>query len=152
MKTKAVGLLAVVGMWCAGLYASELPEAQRLEIQAEIDALEARRAEAFVSGDCDTVLSFFDGDGVFFIRGRQLPSRQAILHTCRAVPRPFPTAGVQQNEVHVLSPDTAYSVQAFSLPEARNEVVSKVWKRFDDGWRIVHLHVSITDVSEGAQR
>jgi hypothetical protein len=81
---------------------------------------------------------------------------QSILHACRAVSRPFPTDGVQQNEVHVLLPDTAYSVQEYSLPTgdlpadiSRNELVSKVWARFDDGWRVVHLHVSITDVQAG---
>jgi hypothetical protein len=95
---------------------------------------------------------------------RTFRTRRDLLRACGTMTagRGGPSRRVEQEDVHVLGSDAAYTVTRYVVTRPRPagtaepspRVVSKLWARQDGVWRIVHVHESApgrsgTDWSEG---
>lgn len=115
-------------------------------------ALDAEQA-AFAAADCTVAMGYFaDWEPLFVVSGRTMNRPQLVqMCTRMAGPRPGPPRELVSHAVHVLSAGAAFSVTHYSVrrpgPDGNRsavaQVVTKVWVRIDDGWRIAHLHESI---------
>lgn len=119
------------------------------ELQAAREQLtEVDRAEqeAFVEGDCEELLDLLADDISFHLNGRKL-TKDAVGNFCRRVPRPFPETGEKRTRIEVLSPDAGYVVRTMDFPGTpRVEVVTKIWRKRADGWKMVHFQSTVTDL------
>jgi ketosteroid isomerase-like protein len=152
MKRVALIMATVIGMSGTAMHSMNPSDPLQTTVRAELEALERERAAAFVSGECEKVVSFFDPEVVAYINGRRIPSTTAMLEACKRVTRPFPTDDATANQIRVLGDTAAFTLQVFELQPAedgvmRREVITRLWSKIDERWRIVHLHVSINEVS-----
>jgi uncharacterized protein (TIGR02246 family) len=151
-----LGLALAGGLISADLHAQVLSDLQRETIRAEIEAIQDQRNKAFVDGDCERVVELFDENVTFYTRGRRVPSLQAVLNFCRQIERPFPETAARRTRINVLSDDAAYIIQNFEFPSDGadgvsvmvHEVITSIWSKGSDGWKIVHFHVSIDPIQD----
>lgn len=149
-----LGVALLGGLISTDVHAQVLSDVQRDTISAEIQALQDQRNQAFVEGDCERVVELFDESVTFYTRGRHVPSLQAVLNFCRQVERPFSEAAVRRTRINALSENAAYIIQNFEFPSDRadgdivmmHEVITSIWSKGRDGWKVVHFHVSIDPI------
>lgn len=130
--------------------AQELTADQSASIKAEIESLITQEQDAFIKGECDKVVALYAKEVTFFANGRRAPSREFIERFCNQIPRPFQRTGEMKDAVIVLSSSTAYAIREITFPPAnadekefKKEVVTKLFSKGKEGWRITHFHSSI---------
>jgi ketosteroid isomerase-like protein len=125
-------------------------------VAIEWEVLEALEAEqrAFVTGDCVMARFFSDDPFLFVVGGRaiQIEGAPAGGRTCerRAANPDRRPRTTERHDVHVLGPNEAYTVTHYANQVTRPDgaiatypsVVTKIWARQGDTWRIVHFHES----------
>ncbi|MCA1732344.1 MAG: DUF3225 domain-containing protein, partial [Acidobacteria bacterium] len=76
--------------------------------------------------------------------GRTMGTRAALKASCEASvpPREGAKRELQHHAVQVLSPTNGYSVTTYRGDNGKAQVVTKIWEKSSDGWRIVHAHLS----------
>ena len=68
------------------------------------------------------------------------------------IPRPFPETGDKQTRIVPMSRDAAYIVRTMRFPGTpRVEVVTKIWRRRADGWKMVHFQSTVVDLQPPRQ-
>jgi uncharacterized protein (TIGR02246 family) len=123
------------------------------EARSAVRAALAAEQRAFDAGDCDAALRFYaDSEPLFVSPARTFRTRRELLHACGTMTarRGAPPRRVEQEDVHVLGPDAAYTVTRYVVMRPRPDgtaessprVVSKLWARQEGRWRIVHVHES----------
>ena len=70
---------------------------------------------------------------------------------CQKMPRPFGKPALSDTKIYVLTKDSGYVVRMMELAKDdgiiyRKEVITKIWKRTKDGWKMTHLHSTVKDV------
>lgn len=135
-----------------------LSEEAEATVLAEIEEQHRQEQNAFIEGDCEKVVSFYSDEATIYANGRRIDSLQAFRKFCSMIPRPFRDEGEPSNisdSFHVLSENAAHFVRTINFQPSnddprsfRGEVVTKVWSRTNDGWKIVHLHSSVHPVSD----
>ena len=136
-------------------YTKALPYEAREIILAEIIELDDIRRQAMREGDCEKLVTFFDDQFSFYVNGRKFPSLDAIVEGCRQIPRPFPPDEIITDEFYLLSEKAVYNLIVLEFEPRRKEfgdlareVITRIWSLTDQGWRIVHMHVSINEVPD----
>lgn len=86
-----------------------------------------------------------------FINGRKAPNKGFIMNMCQKMPRPFSTPALSDTKIYVLTKDSGYVVRMMELAKDdgiiyRKEVITKIWKRTKNGWKMTHLHSTVKDV------
>ncbi|MGK7391060.1 MAG: nuclear transport factor 2 family protein [Candidatus Cyclobacteriaceae bacterium M2_1C_046] len=131
---------------------AQLPESRINEIRSEVAMVHAKEQKAFKKGDCDVVVTFFDPKVTFYANGRHIPSLEALRNLCTRITRPFETNERINTNINVLSETSAYSVRVIEFPpqeegeNRKREVVTKVWYKGEEGWKIVHFQSSISEI------
>lgn len=122
-------------------------------VRAEIKAVHKAEQKAFIEGDCEKVVSYFDEEVHMYTNGRQVPSVKALQAFCNRIPRPFKEEGEISDSYEALSESIAYTVRKIEFPPGsedaeshKREVVTKIWSRTPSGWKIVHFHSSVNAV------
>jgi ketosteroid isomerase-like protein len=149
-----LGVVLLGGLISTDLNGQVMSDVQRETISAEIEAIQNQRNQAFVEGDCERVVELFDERVTFYTRGRHVPSLQTVLNFCRQVERPFPETAVRRTRINALSENAAYIIQNFEFASdsadgesvMMHEVITSIWSKGSDGWKIVHFHVSIDPI------
>lgn len=132
--------------------AQELTLKEISSIQAEIKELDAMEQEAFKQGDCEKTISYFDKNITFYANGRIAPSLEFILNFCKQIPRPFNQTGMISDSIYVLSENVVYTLRQIEFePEEgadsfKRELVTKIWHKTSQGWRIKHFHSSVNSL------
>lgn len=129
---------------------------QRDTIKAELREIRKNRYKALEEGDCEAVVETFDEDVILYTtRGMQVPSTNALFNICQNLPRPLPRPVMEEEEVHVISEDAAWTVHVMEFEPrnseqsvTRREVVTLVWRKTNDGWKTIHFHASLNPVPE----
>jgi imidazolonepropionase-like amidohydrolase/ketosteroid isomerase-like protein len=126
-------------------------------VRAEVEEQHRREQKAFVEGDCETVVSFYSDEATIYRGGRRVDDLSEALEFCRKLPRPFTREGEPpeiSDRFYVLSGNAAHFVRTIDFapvaeesPAFKREVVTKVWLKTNDGWKIVHFHSSTHTVS-----
>jgi ketosteroid isomerase-like protein len=126
-------------------------------VRAEVEEQHRREQKAFVEGDCETVVSFYSDEATIYRGGRRVDDLSEALEFCRKLPRPFTREGEPpeiSDRFYVLSGNAAHFVRTIDFapvaeesPAFKREVVTKVWLKTNDGWKIVHFHSSTQTVS-----
>ena len=132
----AIGLLSIT--FSAGVQASD-----------ELLAVVKEEQQAFKDGDCDHVDSILDPDVVFYMNTRPANAEQ-VSRFCRTIKRPFGAGRGpidDKLEAFQTSEDSGYTVRVFRWYDKNEQVVSeivtKIWKKKEDGWKIVHFQSTV---------
>lgn len=149
MKTKLQFITILLLLTIVGSAFAQ--ESADLSIKTEIELAVAKEQKAFKNGDCDTVLSMMDDNITFLANGNKVPSKQVIGKFCNSMSRPFKTPLADTIEVFPLNSTSAYTIRTleFSKDENTNmhELVTKIWKKTDGIWKIMHLHSTVKEVN-----
>lgn len=137
----------------AEAFGQPLPAARAKAIRTEVERAHRQEQEAFVNGDCEAMASFYARDVSFYANGRAVPSISGLVTLCERIPRPFAPSAGRSDSIHVLSETTAYLLRVMEFPprdeagaRPQTEVVTKVWSKGPEGWKIVHFHSSMSPV------
>ena len=134
----------------AGTFTSE----EKASVQQQIREALTAEQEAFTTGGCVAALPYFaDREQLFVSNGRSLPSLDAMRKVCSG--RPARWAGAETREtlehlVHATSPSTGYTVSRYRTPDGptATQIITKIWEKAPEGWRIVHAHESVRSVPD----
>lgn len=125
------------------------------QVRTAIEHVHQLEQEAFIMGDCAAMASFYTDDVTFYANGRKLPSTAALVQLCERIPRPFERSADMHDRIQVLSETAAYLVRVLEFPPGadtpdrhKREVVTKIWSKVEDGWKIVHFQSSISVVTK----
>ena len=117
-----------------------------LESKKEKDRLYAAKE------DCDALMGFFSQDLIFYEKG-DLLSYDWMVRYCPMLPKNLPNPMSSKMTEILLGPNTAYDVldETFMLEGQRTarKVTTTLWKKFQNGWKIVHLNVSMHKGEDG---
>lgn len=113
------------------------------EMNAAVDAL-----------DCDTGMALIgDREPIFVANGRALDTRAELVEICAQMVggRTSAEFDIEDIDAHVLSADAAYVVRRgdytiHGMDGTSNTVyliMTTVWHREPEGWKMVHLHESV---------
>lgn len=120
-------------------------------VKYEVNQAVTKEQNAFKKGDCDTVLSLMDDNITFLANGRRAPSKEMIGRFCNAANRPFKTPLFDTIDIYPLRNDTAYTIRKLEFLKDETtkveEFVTKIWKKTDGNWKIVHLHATVKELN-----
>ncbi len=143
-------ILLILGLYISILGFSKTAYAQNTDlfsVKVEIEQAAAMEQAAFETGDCETLISFFDDSVSFYANGNKAPSKEMIASFCKNIPRPFKNKSDKiLLEVFPLSENTGYTVRTFwgkEEPSKIVEVVTKIWKKTDSKWKIIHFQSTV---------
>ena len=112
----------------------------------ELTEMNRLEQEAFAAGRCEELLDLLAEDISFYANGRPM-TKEAVGAFCERIPRPLPGSGEQETRVRAVSPDAGYVIKTMTFPgTSRVEVVTKIWSRGVDGWKLEHFHSTVTDL------
>ncbi|OMP32292.1 nuclear transport factor 2 family protein [Mangrovimonas sp. DI 80] len=118
-------------------------------VKREIESLSLIEQQAFKEGDCETVMSLMDADITFYANGNPSPPKSMIATFCEKIPRPFPEPSSESLTVYPLTTDSAYVVRILAYDKNEQvkikEVVTKIWKKLNGKWKIVHLQSTVKE-------
>ena len=121
------------------------------KIKAEIEEVSLQEIEAFKIGDCDSVSSFMDDKATFYMNGKQIPHKSVLIGFCKKIPRPFEKPSSVSMNYFPIDLNTAYVVRVMEFSKEskvyKKEVVTKIWVKKDEKWRITHIHSTITEIA-----
>ena len=122
----------------------------------EREVREALLAEqrAFLAGDRETVRAFLSADPFPFVVDGCMRGDEDALPPCGSMfanPGKRPRRSTERHNVYVLGPNAAYTITHYANHNTRPDgtitrypsVVTKIWARQGDAWRIVHFHESL---------
>lgn len=116
----------------------------------ELTEMNRLEQEAFVAGNCGELLDLLADDISFYANGREM-TKDAVGIFCGRIPRPFPATGEARTLVQAVSPDAGYVVKTMTFPgTSRVEVVTKIWRKGADGWKMEHFQSTVTDLKPPA--
>ncbi len=150
-------LLLSVGTIPALGQTKTLTDEVKAVVRAEIEEQHKREQKAFIEGDCDMVASFYSDKATRYANGRLITSLEEGREYCKRIPRPFGEKGARSkisDNFYVQSENAAYFIRTIDFESAddvsstyKREVVTKVWQKTIDGWKIVHFHSSVHSIS-----
>ena len=135
-----------------GLSTTGFAQEENLEsVRAEIQQMNDKEQDAFINGNCEELMTLMDENITFIINGRKAPSKGFILNMCQKMPRPFGKPALSNTKIYVLTKDSGYVVRMMELAKDdgtiyKKEVITKIWKKTKDGWKMTHLHSTVKDV------
>ena len=134
-------------------YASLAVTAQNLDItkiKSEIQEASLKEQKAFKEGNCDQVLQLMANEITYLANGRKVPSKEIIAKFCNSIPRPFKKADIDTLEIYPISNESGYTIRTLEYPNDEKtkmqEYVTKIWKKSDGEWKIIHLHSTVKEV------
>jgi ketosteroid isomerase-like protein len=145
LRFPLIALLAFAAIFNSNAQIMELDE-----VKTQIIEMNDKEMGAFKSGDCKTFIDLIADDATFYLDGRKAPKKEMIFGFCNRVPRPFEKASNVTIDFFPTSKNSAYVIRImeFSKDEKvyKKEIVTKIWLKGDDGWKISHLHSTIKEL------
>ncbi len=109
----------------------------------ELAAVNEGEQRAFLEGECDALVEMLAEEVTFFINGRQM-TREDVGTFCRHIPRPFSRDGEVDTTIEAVGEDAGYVIKVTTFPGTpKVKVVTKVWQRGEDGWKMVHFQSTV---------
>lgn len=116
-------------------------------VKSEIMKLTDIEINAFRAGDCKTMGDLIDDNATFYLDGKKAPSKEMIIGFCNRVQRPFEKPSKVTSDFFPTSNNSAYVVRIMEFTKDgklyKKEIVTKVWVKGKEGWKISHLHSTI---------
>lgn len=130
------------------VFAQELSIENEDDIRAEIKMVHKAEQEAFIEGDCEKFLSFFDEDVSFDVKGTKSESLDFILNFCNEIPRPYEKRELKNYSLDVASDTSAQQLEDFGpktldSSDFERGVVIKNWSKKPDGWKITYFFSTV---------
>lgn len=120
------------------------------DVKAKIIEMSEIEIDAFKNGDCETLIYLLADDITFYANGRKAPSKEMILGFCKRVPRPFEKPSSIETQYFPISMNSAYVTRIMEFSKNGNvykkEIVTKIWVKRENEWKIVHLHSTIIEL------
>ena len=151
----AVSILAVGTTACGGgEEAAQAPPVDVEAVRADVLAAEMAINEAVDGLDCASAMDWMgEMDPLFISAGNVVRTRAALGEICEQMvaPRSGAVFSIESRTAHLLSDDAAFVVRegpyAISYVDGTSEevylVMTSIWLRETDGWKMVHLHESV---------
>ncbi|NNE32421.1 MAG: hypothetical protein HKN40_08635 [Winogradskyella sp.] len=102
---------------------------------------------AFRTGDCQTMSDLIDENATYYLDGMKAPSKDMIIGFCNRIQRPFEKPSNVTTNYFPISNKSAYTIRIMEFAKEGNvykkEIVTKIWVKGEDGWKISHLHSTI---------
>ena len=121
-------------------------------VKLELERITELEIEAFKNGDCDTAINFMADNITFYGNGRKVDSKETIRNFCKRLTRPFEKPSSIETKFYPLDSKSAYVVRIMEFAENnkiyKKEIVTKIWKKMNANWKIVHLHSTIKQLNE----
>jgi len=118
-------------------------------VKAKIMELSKIEIDAFRNGECETMLNLFDDNISFYANGKKA-SKEMVLGFCKQIPRPFEKPSHLDTEYIPISSTSAYVIRIMDFSKDgivyKKEIVTKIWVKGINGWKIVHLHSTIKEL------
>lgn len=124
-------------------------EARKVKIREEIRAVMERQASDWNSGDIDGFMKgYWNSDKLVFVSSRVTRGWQPTLDNYK---KSYPnraamgTLTFSDLEITVLSKDSAVVLGSWSLKREKDNPGGKftlIFRKFKDGWKIIHDHTS----------
>lgn len=150
MKTllKCLLLLSILTTQITSVFAQQSSVENEDEIRAEIEMVHEAEQEAFIQGDCEKFLSFFDEDANFDINGTKSESLDFMLNFCNEIPRPYEKRELKNCSLDVSSDTSAQQLEDFGpktidSSDFEREVAIKVWSKKPAGWKITYFFSTV---------
>jgi ketosteroid isomerase-like protein len=156
MKTGALPAVIAVAaaMACAGGEGAPAPDIDDAAIADTVLRLENEMNTAVDALDCDAGLApIGDREPIFVGNGYALDTRSELVDMCAQMvaARTGAEFDIEDIDAHVLSPDAAYVVRRGDYTIHGTDdtsttvylIMTTIWHREPDGWRMVHLHESV---------
>lgn len=135
------------------------PEADMEALRAEVLAAEDAMNLAVDATDCDTGARWIgEGDPLFVSNSMVVRTRAELVGMCEEMvaPRSGAVFTVDARNANMIADDAAFVVRegsyAVSFKDGTTQdmymVMTTVWARGDDGWKMVHLHESFRPLAE----
>lgn len=122
-----------------------------IQVKAEIKQAATQEQNAFRNGECEIVLALMDNNITFLANGRRAPSIEMISKFCGTIKRPFKEPILDSIETYPLTNDSGYSIRTLEYPKSETtkmqEFVTKIWKKIDGQWKIIHLHSTVKEIN-----
>ncbi len=120
-------------------------------VKTEIQQMNEKEQYAFINGNCEELMTLMDKNITFIINGRKAPNKGFIMNMCQKMPRPFGKPALSDTKIYALTKDSGYVVRMMELAKDdgiiyRKEVITKIWIRTKNGWKMTHLHSTVKDV------
>ncbi len=116
-------------------------------VKSKIMELTDIEIDAFKTGDCQTMGDLIDDNATFYLDGMKAP-KEMIIGFCKRIQRPFEAPSKVTSEFLPISNNSAYVVRIMEFSKDgklyKKEIVTKIWVKGEDGWKIAHLHSTIT--------
>lgn len=149
----AAFLLVAVSMGCTAPRSRTIPEADAQAIRETVIALENSMNRSVDALDCAAGLASAGArEPIFVSNGYVVRTRDALLEMCETMvsKRTGAVFAMDHLAAHVLSPNAAYVVREGEYTINRQDgtsnrvymVMTTLWSREGDGWKMVHLHES----------
>jgi hypothetical protein len=148
MRKNIYNIVSIAILSIGSIFSLNAQEDNLKDVKSEIIELSEKEINAFKSGDCQTLDGFIDANATLYLNGRKAPSKKMLVDFCQKVERPFEKPSFIGMEYLPLSDNSAYVVRTmeFSKNEKvyKKEIVTKIWVKGSTGWKITHLHSTIT--------
>lgn len=123
----------------------------------ELLAVVMEEQKAFKEGDCEKVKSLIAKEITFYANSRRM-SRDEVVKFCRTIKRPFGAGRAPIEDTitrYMINENLGYTVRDFRWQDENervfHEVVTKIWSKDDDGWKIIHFQSTVIP-EKGDQR
>ena len=150
MKNKVNSRVVISILLIGSLFNLNAQENSLDDIKSEITEVSEKEINSFKIGDCQTLSSFIDDNATFYLNGKKVPGKKMLIGFCNSIERPFEQASRVEMKFLPISKNSGYVLRTmeFSKNEHvyKKEMVTKIWIKGLDGWKIVHLHSTITDL------
>lgn len=150
MKNTIYTKISIVFLAIGSSFSINAQEYNAEDIKLKIKEVSEKEINAFKTGDCKTLSSFIDDNATFYLNGKKAPSKKMIIGFCNSIERPFEQAAKVEMEYLPISKNSGYAVRTMEFSKEgkayKREIVTKIWVKGENGWKIVHLHSTITDL------
>lgn len=124
----------------------------------ELLAVVTEEQDAFKEGNCEKVESLMAEDITFYANSRKM-SREQVGRFCRSIKRPFGSGRDSIEDTitpHRISETLGYTVRDFRWYDKNenvvHEVVTKIWRKDDSGWKMIHFQSTVMPEEEKKQK
>jgi len=140
--------LLLIGTLCAiSIFQLSAQSPDLSHVKSALEKLNEGEIEAFKNGDCNQLSEYIDDDVSIFLNGRK-GSKKKLIGFCRMVERPFEKPSHVDMEYIPISAESGYVLRTMEFSKDgvmyKNELVTKLWMKKESGWKIVHIHTTIS--------
>jgi len=150
MKNTYYGFIVLIILLFGSIISLNGQDSELELIKNEIMEQSKKEMLAFKDGDCDTLGALFDENASLYLNGRKAPGKMALIKFCENIQRPFEKPSKMDMEYIPINESSAFVIRTMEFSKDgeiyKKEIVTKIWQKKNNCWKIIHLHSTITEL------